>query len=160
MTGRSLAIASSTRRTDLRRPTSMGMIAPGNSTELRRGRIGSVSGISTGCSPPALALVIDRNLASGIRRRQGDLPVMTGGSPRPTVRCRTMEALTRPPSRPEVEIRLVEHLDGAAIVERLAQGVTHGPSQAEQAGCDQAVGAHRRDQEPVAQEPACVAEAR
>ena len=58
MTGRSFAIASSTRRTLLRRPTSIGMIAPGNSTELRSGRMGSVSGISTGCSPPALAFVM------------------------------------------------------------------------------------------------------
>ena len=33
-------------------------IAPGNNTELRSGRMGSVSGISTGCSPPALALVM------------------------------------------------------------------------------------------------------
>jgi hypothetical protein len=50
MTGRSLAIASSTNRTDLRRPTSIGMIEPGNRTELRRGRIGRTSGISTGWS--------------------------------------------------------------------------------------------------------------
>src|SRR5580704_5443069 len=78
MTGRSFAIASSTRRTLLRRPTSIGMIAPGKSTELRSGRMGSVSGISTGCSPPALALVIDRNLARAIDDRQGDLPVMPG----------------------------------------------------------------------------------
>src|SRR5262249_37878539 len=87
MTGRSLAIASSTRRTDLRRPTSMGMIAPGNSTELRSGRIGSVSGISTGCSPPALALVMDRKLATQVCGRQGDLPVMTGSSRRSHARC-------------------------------------------------------------------------
>ncbi len=56
MTGRSFAIASSTRRTDFRRPTSIGMIEPGNSTELRRGKTGRTSGISTGWSPPALAL--------------------------------------------------------------------------------------------------------
>src|SRR5262245_5802662 len=78
MTGRSLAIASSTNRTDFRRPTSIGMIAPGNNTELRSGRMGSVSGISTGCSPPALALVMDRKLATDLWGRQADLPVMTG----------------------------------------------------------------------------------
>ena len=53
MTGRSFAIASSTRRTLLRRPTSIGMMAPGKSTEFRSGKMGSVSGIS----PVALPLL-------------------------------------------------------------------------------------------------------
>ena len=53
MTGRSFEIASSTSRTLLRRPTSIGMIEPGNSTELRSGRIESCSGTSTG--PPVSA---------------------------------------------------------------------------------------------------------
>ncbi len=50
MTGRSLAMASSTRRTLFRRPTSIGMIEPGNSTEFRSGKIDRTSGTSTG--PP------------------------------------------------------------------------------------------------------------
>ena len=53
MTGRSFEMASSTRRTLLRRPTSIGMIEPGNSTEFRSGRIDSCSGTSTG--PPVSA---------------------------------------------------------------------------------------------------------
>ncbi len=61
MTGRSLEIASSTRRTLLRRPTSMGMIEPGNSTELRSGRIESCSGTSTGgpvsAGPPFILVI-------------------------------------------------------------------------------------------------------
>ena len=50
MTGRSLEIASSTSFTDFLRPTSMGMIDPGNSTEFRSGRIEMTSGTSTGPS--------------------------------------------------------------------------------------------------------------
>ena len=50
MTGRSLEIASSTSFTDFLRPTSMGMIDPGKSTEFRNGRIEMTSGTSTGPS--------------------------------------------------------------------------------------------------------------
>ena len=64
MTGRSFAIASSTSRTDFRRPTSIGMIEPGNSTELRSGRMGSTSGISTGRSAPGFAFVIRESYSS------------------------------------------------------------------------------------------------
>src|SRR5688572_22144907 len=56
MTGRSLEMASSTRRTDFLRPTSMGMIEPGKRTELRRGRTEMYSGISTG---PSGAVFLD-----------------------------------------------------------------------------------------------------
>ena len=60
MTGRSFEIASSTRRTLLRRPTSIGMIDPGNRTEFRSGRIEMISGTSTGPSvPPCFLLDID-----------------------------------------------------------------------------------------------------
>ena len=50
MTGRSFEIASSTSLTDFLRPTSIGMIDPGNSTEFRSGRIEMISGTSTGPS--------------------------------------------------------------------------------------------------------------
>src|SRR5260370_29747137 len=50
ITGRSLEIASSTSLTDFLRPTSMGMIEPGNNTELRSGRMEMISGTSTGPS--------------------------------------------------------------------------------------------------------------
>src|SRR5450432_1238872 len=50
MTGRSLEIASSTSFTDFLRPTSMGMIDPGKSTELRSGKIEVTSGTATGPS--------------------------------------------------------------------------------------------------------------
>ena len=73
MTGRSFEIASSTSLTDFRRPTSMGMIDPGNRTELRSGRIGITSGISTGSSPPVLALVMTWNV------RTEDVPVNPRG---------------------------------------------------------------------------------
>src|SRR5689334_22875866 len=53
MTGRSLEIASSTSFTDFLRPTSIGMIDPGNSTEFRSGRIEMISGTSTGPSGAA-----------------------------------------------------------------------------------------------------------
>jgi hypothetical protein len=74
-----LAIASSTRRTDLRRPTSIGMIAPGNSsTELRRS-MGSVSGIYGQFPSEALGLVSQIGyLAAQCKIRLADLPVMTG----------------------------------------------------------------------------------
>src|SRR2546423_7829813 len=64
MTGRSFEIASSTRRTDFLRPTSIGMIDPGKSTELRSGRTEMYSGISTGPSGAvflgAIALIVIR----------------------------------------------------------------------------------------------------
>src|SRR6185436_13606951 len=50
MTGRSFEMASSTSLTDFFRPTSMGMMDPGNSTEFRRGRTEMVSGTSIGPS--------------------------------------------------------------------------------------------------------------
>ena len=50
MIGFSLAMASSTSLTDFFRPTSMGMIELGKSTEFRNGRIGKYSGISMGPS--------------------------------------------------------------------------------------------------------------
>src|SRR3954469_10284537 len=50
ITGRSFEIASSTSFTDFLRPTSMGMIEPGNRTEFRRGRMEMTSGTSTGPS--------------------------------------------------------------------------------------------------------------
>ena len=62
ITGRSFETASSTRRTLLRRPTSMGMIDPGKSTEFLSGRIGRMSGTSTGppvSGGPTFILVID-----------------------------------------------------------------------------------------------------
>src|SRR4051794_18961168 len=50
ITGRSFEIASSTSFTDFLRPTSIGMIDPGNRTEFRSGRIEMYSGTSTGPS--------------------------------------------------------------------------------------------------------------
>ena len=50
MTGRSFEMASSTSFTDFLRPTSMGMMDPGNKTEFRRGRTEIVSGTSMGPS--------------------------------------------------------------------------------------------------------------
>ena len=50
MTGRSLEIASLTSLTDFYRPTSIGMIEPGNSTEFRSGKIEMISGTSMGPS--------------------------------------------------------------------------------------------------------------
>src|SRR5439155_22365861 len=76
MTGRSFEIASSTRRTLLRRPTSIGMIDPGKSTELRSGRIESCSGTSTGPPPPSAPggppfIFVIETLLLGARRRRG-----------------------------------------------------------------------------------------
>ena len=62
MTGRSLEMASSTKRTDFRRPTSMGMMLPGKRTEFLSGRMGMTSGISTGSSPPDFGLVMKWNV--------------------------------------------------------------------------------------------------
>jgi hypothetical protein len=64
MTGRSTAIATSTRRTDYRRPTTIGKIEPGNNTESRSAKTGKTSGISTGWSPPALALDMGESYSS------------------------------------------------------------------------------------------------
>src|SRR3954464_10239326 len=56
ITGRSFEIASSTSFTDFLRPTSMGMIEPGKSTEFRSGRIEMYSGTSTG--PSAVGFLV------------------------------------------------------------------------------------------------------
>ena len=61
MTGRSLEIASSTSFTDFLRPTSMGMIDPGNSTEFRSGRIEMTSGTSTGPSGTGFLVAMFRS---------------------------------------------------------------------------------------------------
>ena len=61
MTGRSLEIASSTSFTDFLRPTSIGMIDPGKSTELRSGRIEMISGTSIGPSGAVFLEAIARD---------------------------------------------------------------------------------------------------
>src|SRR6185295_2787775 len=61
MTGRSLEIASSTSFTDFLRPTSIGMIDPGNNTEFRSGRIEIISGTSTGPSGAAFLDAMPRS---------------------------------------------------------------------------------------------------
>src|SRR4029079_19203499 len=61
ITGRSLEIASSTSFTDFLRPTSIGMIDPGNNTEFRSGRIEIISGTSTGPSGAAFLGAMPRS---------------------------------------------------------------------------------------------------
>ena len=69
MIGFSLAMASSTSLTDFLRPTSMGMIEPGNRTELRSGRTAMVSGISMGPSEPGFLVAITRIVVRAEPRR-------------------------------------------------------------------------------------------
>src|SRR4029078_12278421 len=75
-TGRSFETASSTSFTDFLRPTSIGMIEPGKSTEFRSGRIEMISGTSTGPSGAAFLDAIARsytgarNFARGANARK------------------------------------------------------------------------------------------
>src|SRR6188768_721136 len=80
ITGRSFEIASSTSFTDFLRPTSIGMIDPGNNTEFRSGRIEMISGTSTGPSGAAFldamssivygSEAVGQSLPVPIRRRE------------------------------------------------------------------------------------------
>src|SRR5947207_1217773 len=71
MTGRSFEIASSTSFTDFLRPTSIGMIDPGNNTEFRSGRIEMISGTSTGPSGAAFLDAMPRSYTGQRRFARG-----------------------------------------------------------------------------------------
>src|SRR5580698_2999647 len=85
ITGRSLEIASSTSLTDFLRPTSMGMIDPGNRTEFRKGRMEMTSGTSTGPSGTGFFVAMVRSYtrevssaSQGEARRSGRRRVAGG----------------------------------------------------------------------------------
>src|SRR5262245_38984017 len=71
MTGRSFEIASSTSFTDFLRPTSIGMIDPGNSTEFRSGRMEIISGTSTGPSGAGFLEAMHRSYTRRARSARG-----------------------------------------------------------------------------------------